>query len=127
MSHSRFISLNESQKITIVKHSHKKEIEVLLEDNIYFKNKTYFVSICESEMKAISILFENNEYSDIDVFFNFLCDVFENPTKDRFYQLHINYEPDIMSFYIGIRNKYPYSNFGYVREKYKFKLTEKVF
>mgnify|MGYP003330435624 CR=1 FL=1 len=60
MSHSRFISLNENQTITIIKHSLKKEIEVLLEDSFYFKNKTYFVSICESEMKAISILFENN-------------------------------------------------------------------
>jgi len=125
MSHSRFLQLNDSQTVTLIKYNENNNIEVLLEDTFYFKNKIYNVFISNEEMKAISILFEREELQETSLFFDFLFETFTNPNKDMFYRLHIFYEHDLISFYIGIRNKYPIS--GYIRETYKFKLKEKVF
>jgi len=123
MSHSRFIFLNDNQKITLIKDSLKKQIEVLFEDSFYFKEKTFSVFICEEEMKAISIMFENKNLLNIHTFFDFLTQVFESPNKEQFYNLHILHDTDFIRLNIGVRNKY--QNCGFMRDIYKFKLREK--
>lgn len=128
MSHSRIIQLNNNQTITVTKHNLTQHIEVSLQDEFYFKEKIYHVFICKEEIKAISILFERNELDNIDKFFDFISDLFSNPNKDKFYELHILNKPEFnCHFFIGIRNKYPYNTFSYIREKYKFKLKQKKF
>lgn len=125
MSHTRFIELNEHQTIQLVKHnlSQPQKLEVIIQDKNYYKNKQFNVFICPEEIKAISILFEKDELNDLNYFYDFLYEIFSNPTKDQFYELCIlNNLEYLPYFYIGVRNKYPYTGFGYVREKYKFKL-----